>query len=137
MANKKILCFTIGWSEVYLEQVLVDLNEIPIFFVCKDSKSNYYLVLAADLDEFLYWTVQIPLSELLDLLHGKLTMREAITNRTYYWEILTGQDIESDEITLKPMKSIDRSLLPNEGAFYKVLQEDVKKFVKRLEQEQR
>ena len=31
------LCFYIEGNALYLEQVLVDYNSIPIFFVCRDE----------------------------------------------------------------------------------------------------
>ena len=44
------LCFNIEGIELYLEQVLVDYNDIPIFFLCTGEREQY-LALCYDLDE--------------------------------------------------------------------------------------
>lgn len=132
---EKILCFILGWSELYLEQVLVSFNDIPGFFVCKDEKGTYYLVLFADMEEFVYWIVEISPTKLSYLLHQGITMREAFTTQPYYWEVFAGEDIESDKARIRSMETIDRSLLPKEGAYYQVLDEEVRKFVEKIAEE--
>ena len=34
-------CFTINGNELYLALNLVDLNNIPIYFVCKNNTGQY------------------------------------------------------------------------------------------------
>ena len=132
---KKILCFVLGWNELYLEQVLVEYDTIPILFVCKDKKGTYYLVLFADMEEFVYWVVEISPMKLSYLFHEGITMREAFTTQQYYWEVFAEEDIESDRSRIRSMETIDKSLLPKEGAYYKVLNEDVRKFVEKIAEE--
>ena len=38
---KKELCFVIDSVKVYLEQVLVDYIDVPIFFLCKGNEQYY------------------------------------------------------------------------------------------------
>ena len=38
---KKELCFIIDGQELYLEKVLVDYMEVPIFFLCKAGEKYY------------------------------------------------------------------------------------------------
>ena len=47
------LCFRIENIELYLEQVLVDYMDIPIFFLCK-GVGEYYLVLCTNINELNY-----------------------------------------------------------------------------------
>ena len=52
MMNKK-LCFNIENQYLYLEQVLVDYMDIPIFFLCKDKKhSNSWDRVSKSLKEY-------------------------------------------------------------------------------------
>ena len=67
---KKELCFVIDSVKVYLEQVLVDYIDVPIFFLCKGNE-QYYLALCIDIDELEYIVVKPSLLEVYYLLHGK------------------------------------------------------------------
>ena len=55
------LCFYIEKKDIYLEQILVDYMNVPIFFLCKDDK-QYYLALCSNMDELNYIVVQISLT---------------------------------------------------------------------------
>ncbi len=132
---EKILCFVLGWNELYLEQVLVWFNEIPLFFICKDHKGAYYLALFADMEEWVYWVVEISPLKLSYLLHERMTMQEAFTTQQYFWEVFAGEEIESDRSRIRSMETIDKSLLPKEGAYYKVLNKEVRKYVEKFEEE--
>ena len=65
------LCFNIENQDLYLEQVLVDYMDIPIFFLCKNKK-QYYIALCTDIDELRYIVTKLSLSEVYNLLHGKV-----------------------------------------------------------------
>ena len=61
------LCFYIEGNQLYLEQVLVEYNDIPIFFVCRDTAAHY-VVLCSDLEEFRYMVVKAANEDLFRLL---------------------------------------------------------------------
>jgi len=77
----KELCFNIENQDLYLEQVLVDYMDIPIFFLCKDNR-QYYIALCTDIDDLGYIVAKLSLSEVYNLLHGKMPMRDATTGST-------------------------------------------------------
>ena len=88
----KELCFNIEKINLYLEQVLVDYMDIPIFFLCSGGK-QYYLALCTDIDELNYIVVRLPLIDVYNLLHGKISMRDAILKQNEYWDLNQGQPI--------------------------------------------
>lgn len=121
-------CFCIEGNELYLEQVLVDHNDIPIFFVCKDTMA-YYVVLCSDIEELSYIVIEPSTLDLYRLLHGMLSMREVFTKQKNYWEIISGETIESDVVLCKPIQEIDHSVLPEEGACFEILTDEVSSYV--------
>ena len=83
------LFFYIEKKDIYLEQILVDYMNVPIFFLCKDDK-QYYLALCSNMDELNYIVVQISLTDTYNLLHGKIAMRDVFLKQEEYWEIFSG-----------------------------------------------
>lgn len=128
----KELCFCIEGNELYLEQVLVDYNDVPIFFVCKGNEA-YYAVLCSDIEELSYIVVKLPDIDLYNLLHGILSMREVFTRQKSYWDIISGEKIEADIVTYKAMEEIDYSILPEEGAYFEILTDEVSLYVKKFD----
>lgn len=129
---EKELCFYIEGNKLYLEQVLVDYNDIPIFFVCKDD-NTYYVALCSDIEELSYIVVKLSEVELFNLLHGKLSMREAFTIQQKYWEVKSGEEIEADTVICRPIEEIDCSVLPQEGACFEILTDEVSAYVKKFD----
>lgn len=66
----KILCFKLNNDELYLNQILVDYTNIPIFFICK-GKKDYYLVLLTDYNNYNYIIVTITKDDIYNLLTQK------------------------------------------------------------------
>lgn len=62
-------CFIIGQVNIYLEQVLVENDGVPILFVGK-SDERRYLILCVDTDVLRYFAVRISRKDLCDLLQG-------------------------------------------------------------------
>lgn len=111
----KELCFCIEGNNLYLEQVLVDYNDVPIFFVCRDNTTPY-VVLCTDPEKLSYVVVSASEDDVSGLLHGKLPMRDIFTKQTSYWEIVSGEDIRDDLVLPKFIEELDYSVLPDEGA---------------------
>lgn len=130
----KELCFCIEGSKLYLEQVLVDYNEIPIFFICKDDTS-YYVVVCADVEELRYIVVKVSDVDLYSLLHGCISMREIFTLQESFWEIISGEEIETDIISYKAIEQIDSSVLPKQGAYFEILTDEIDLYVNKFDEE--
>ena len=113
----KILCFKLNNDELYLDQTLVNYNGIPIFFICK-RKEEYYLVLCTDYENYNYIIVIISVNDIYNLLHQKITMKKVILKQKEYWEVLSGDKIDKDTVTLKSMTEIDFSCLPQDKFYY-------------------
>ncbi len=130
----KELCFIIEKKELYMEQVLVDYMDVPIFFLCKD-KSQYYIVLCVNMEELQYIVTKLPLVDVYELLHGKLPMRDSILKQDIYWMIESGEEICMDIVIKHKISDIDYSLLPEENACFEVLTERIKKYVQNFDEE--
>lgn len=128
----KNLCFCIENKNLYLEQVLVEYMDIPIFFLCKNC-NQYYIALCIDADELNYIIVQVSSSNIYNLLHGKLPMRNVILNQCEYWEVHSGEDVSLDIVTKHFMDELDVSFMPEEKAYFKILTEEIKVFVKNFD----
>lgn len=122
------LCFIIDSNKLYLEQILVEYNDVPIYFICKDSK-EYYISLCSDIEELCYFVVKVSELDIYNLLHGNLTMRDSIIKQSYYWEIVSADEMENDRVELKCIDDLDLSVLPEEGAYFSILTEEISKYV--------
>ncbi|MCI6552701.1 MAG: hypothetical protein MR430_04040, partial [Lachnospiraceae bacterium] len=66
MINKE-LCFNIENNNLYLEQILVDYMEVPIFFLCRGA-NQYYVALCTDIAELHYIVAKLSLPDVYNLL---------------------------------------------------------------------
>ena len=123
----KELCFRIDNDDLSLDQVLVDYDGIPIFFLCKGKEKNY-LSLCVDCENYNYIVVEVSLVDIYDLLHENISMREIILKQNKYWMVFSGIDISEDRVEIKKMEDIDQSCLPKEGACYKVLTKPIRQY---------
>lgn len=129
------LCFNIENQYLYLEQVLVDYMDIPIFFLCKDKK-QYYIALCTDIDELSYIVTKLSLSEVYNLLHGKIPMRDVFLKQQEYWEIVSVDEVCMDNmVTKKKIEALEQSLLPEADACFKILTKQIKLFVQKFDDE--
>lgn len=126
------LCFRIEGIELYLEQVLVDYMDIPIFFLCK-GESNYYLVLCADVDELNYIIVRLSMNDLYELLHGERSIRNIILKQNEYWNVISGEEIPLDKVEELSTPKLDVSLLPKEDVYFKIVSTKLENYVKKFD----
>lgn len=128
------LCFRIEGIELYLEQVLVDYMDIPIFFLCK-GESNYYLVLCTDIDELNYIIVRLSMNDVYDLLHGGESIRNAILKQNEYWNVISGKETPLDKVEKLSIPELDVSLLPKEDVYFEIVSMKLEKYVKKFDME--
>lgn len=130
----KELCFNIENKDLFLEQVLVDYMDIPVFFLCK-GENQYYVALCTDIDELNYIVVKSSLFDVYNLLHGKIPMRDIILKQKEYWDVVSGNEISLDIITKKNINSLEKALLPEETACFKILTKKIQLFVEKFDGE--
>lgn len=95
--SKEVLCFKIEGKELYLEQILVDFNDVAIFFLCK-NEVQYYIALCADYHESTYIVAKVTIEDIYKLLHSELTMRDFILKQKEYYQVYSGFTIDRDKI---------------------------------------
>ena len=130
MNNK--LCFRIENIELYLEQVLVDYMDIPIFFLCK-GESNHYLVLCTDIDELNYIIVKLSMNDVYELLHGEESIRNIILKQKEYWNVISGEEIPLDKVEKLSISELDLSLLPKENVYFEIVSTKLENYVKKFD----
>ena len=128
------LCFRIEGIELYLEQVLVDYMDIPIFFLCK-GEGNYYLVLCTDMDELNYIIVRLSMNNVYELLHGGESIRNTILKQNEYWNVISGREIPLDEIERLSISELDVGLLPKENVYFEIVSMKLENYVKKFDTE--
>ena len=122
------LCFCVNGEEIYLDKVLVDYEHVPVFFVCV-SANGYYISLCTDIEQLSYILVKVSRADLYEMLQGHITMRNIILKQKYYYAIESGDDIASDVVTHKPIGEINKSILPDEGASFEPLTDELCDYV--------
>lgn len=130
--SKEVLCFKIEGKELYLEQILVDFNDVAIFFLCK-NEVQYYIALCADYHESTYIVAKVTIEDIYKLLHSELTMRDFILKQKEYYQIYSGFTIDRDKIEKHKMEDIDESVLP-ENEYFKVLTERIEGYVRKIDE---
>ena len=91
--------------------------------------------LSAQMDELNYIVVKLSLEDTYNLLHGNITMRKAILKQPEYWDIVSGEEISLDTVEKKNINTIKMDLLPEEGACFEILTNQIKKFVQNFDNE--
>lgn len=129
----KELCFVLDGKELYLDQILVDYDDIPIFYLCK-SGDERYLVLSADLDEEKYIIVKPSQKEILDMLCGKTAMREVITEQSFFWEVFAKEEYSEDIVVKKDICQMPDGVLPYKDAYFKAVTPQIKEYIAKLKQ---
>lgn len=127
-------CFYIEGNYLYLEQALVVYNGIPIFFLCKSGK-KYYTALCTNTEEMTYIVVETPALEIYKLLHGRVAMRDVILKADRYWQVVSAEDMLQDDVKCFAIDTLDQSQLPEAGAYYKVLSDDIQAYVQAFDRE--
>lgn len=130
----KELCFQIDSEDLYLEQTLVEYMGIPIFFLCK-SKQNYFISLCTDIEQLNYIVSKLTLSDVHDLLHGTIPMRDVFLKQKSYWSVISGDSISSDIVNKHHDIKLYDSYLPEKDAYFKVLTHEIESYVKQFDKE--
>mgnify|MGYP003274177356 FL=1 len=125
------LCFVVNHVEIYLEQVLVENDGVPILFVGKNNERRY-LILCVDMDVLRYFAVRISRKDLSDLLQGTVPMRDIFLRQAVFWDITAGDDMKDDVIVGHSISNADVDMLPRENAVFEILTEDVAQFARKI-----
>ncbi|MDE6566487.1 MAG: hypothetical protein K2K70_02000 [Lachnospiraceae bacterium] len=127
----KELCFIIETKEIYLEEVLVEYMDVPVFFLCKDS-DDYYVSLCTDMEELNYIVVPASVDDIYRLLNGKNSMRNVILDQSEYWKVYSGSEIIDDKVYKCKMDEIDKDVLPDEDACFEILTAEHRKYTEQF-----
>ena len=106
--------------------------DIPIFFLCSDLQ-QYYVASCTDIDELNYIVVKLRLSEVYNLLHGKIPMRDVILKQKEYWDVMSGEKIVSDIVVKRSIDEIELEALPEKTACFKILTEQMRLYVQKFD----
>lgn len=127
------VCFKLESENLYSEQMLVEYNDDPVFYICKSQTGRYYVVLCVDVEEGNYIVINSKISDVLLMLYGYITMRELYRKVDYFWQVFVGKVIDDDVVTKHNIEDIDTSVLPYEGEYYEILDKEVENYARKLE----
>lgn len=129
--NEQIF-FVIDGKELVLDKVLVEFNEAPIFFVCKNEE-KFFISLCVDMEQERYLVAAVKLGNLSKMLHGKITMRDLILRANLFWDITVGEDVSKDIIIEKNVETISLDELPYEGEYLTLATKDLERYVEKID----
>ncbi|WP_286669916.1 hypothetical protein [Thomasclavelia cocleata] len=127
----KTLCCILNGKNVYLEQILVEYDHIPVFMIGKDEE-NYYLIICSEIEDLHYIIVKSDIKSLYEMLIGSIPMRDLFLSEKRYWDLISGEDTQSDIIEERNIEFLDHDYLPVEGAYYKIVNDDVRLYASSL-----
>lgn len=129
----KIKCFKINDCILYLEVVLLEFDKVPMLFICRGN-NEYYLALCTDLDELEYIVIPTKPYYLVQMLRGKIAMRDMFEIPPHYYLVHSSNNIESDVVEDKKIEDIDKGSLPIHGVRYTIFSDEVEGFTKDMEE---
>lgn len=129
---KGTVFFVIEGKELIVDQVLVEYNEAPIFFVCKDENS-YYIASCIDLEKERYFVAAVELSSLAKMLHGQVSMRKFLLQSEEYWDVVVSEDISQDMVVKKRTVEVCLDDLPYENAYFTVATKEIERYVEKID----
>jgi len=127
--------FSLENQLLFLDKVFVSSDNFFSFFACIDNTGNRYLCECTDIENDSYIVVKTSIGTIIDMLKGKITMRESLMNADSYLEIIAGEDISEDVVEKKNIKMIDKSVLPDKNAYFKMVTDDLHSYCSKLQAE--
>jgi indole-3-glycerol phosphate synthase len=94
-----------------MEQVLIDYNEDPVFYVCKDNE-KYFLVLCTDIENMKYYVSEVGIHTLAELVNGEKPMRDAFLMGSSFWMVAASDNPENDLVNPFIVEEIDLADMP-------------------------
>lgn len=128
----KELCFFINDDALFLDKVLVAFNDTPIFFVCCDSESDYYLVLCTNIEDLEYIIVKTSLQMIYRILTQKAEMRAPFAEADHFWYVKAGVSPHEDEVEHLEREQMDLDVLPYPKAMYETISADDLAYVDKI-----
>lgn len=127
-----LMCFKLDNECLYSEQMLVEFNEDPVFYICKSQTGKYYVVLCLDVEEGNYTIINSEVHDILLMLYNKITMRNLYERVDYFWKVCVGKKIEDDVVIKYNIEDIDTSILPYEGAYFVNYNQEIEDYALKL-----
>jgi hypothetical protein len=127
------ICFKLGNECLYSEQMLVEYNNDPVFYICKSQNDNYYVVLCLDVEVGEYTIINPNVRDILLMLYGKIPMRNLYNRVNLFWKVSVGKEIEEDIVTKHDIKDINKNILPYEGEYFIIYNQEIKDYVAKME----
>lgn len=127
--------FPIKNELVFTDKILIEVNGIPLFMVCKGSKGTYYLAISIDYEILAYYVFKTDLNFLYQMLIGKITIMEAITESDELYLVqLKGSSEYKEPIHKISYNELKADLLPEPDKKFKILNRDIAEYTEKLKE---
>lgn len=125
--------FPIKNELVFTDKILIEVNGIPLFMVCKGSKGTYYLAISIDYEILAYYVFKTDLDTLYQMLIGKITIMEVIkeSNELYLVQ-LKGSSKYKELINKISYEELKVELLPDPDKKFKIINRDIAEYAEKL-----
>ncbi len=130
----KEFCFFINNEELYIEQILVELD-YPILYTCVNKYNCRYLVLCIDGDDLEYLVVNVSNDSLIKMLNKEIPMREVFLESTEAYLISPSEDYTKDTIKEVKTTELNDDYLPVENALFEIESDSLNQYVDKIKEE--
>lgn len=120
---------------LYIDQVFLEFEKIPILFSCVDESDNLYLCLCSEIRKIQRWIISpIDNTLLIDMLKDKITIYEAFINSVESKLVIEYNKQNEGQLKIEKVKfsSLTQYDLPDEGEFLED-EESFCDYIKKLE----
>lgn len=125
--------FSIKNELVFTDKILIEVNGILLFMVCKGSKGTYYLAISIDYEILAYYVFKTDLNILYQMLIGKITIMEVITESDELYLVqLKGSSEYKEPINKISYNELKVDLLPEPDKKFKILNRDIAEYAEKL-----
>ncbi len=130
----RIDCFELNLKHLYLEQVLIEDDGLPLFYVCRDQNDLRYIVSLVNKKTNKYLIAETKTEWIIDLLEQRMTMQEIMLKSSFVWEIIADEDADfsKDKIRTIPCNQIKQQDLAKNDSYYKICTKQEAKYLKKL-----
>ncbi len=125
------LCFIIEDTRLYLDQVLIDYNEDPVFYVCRDDET-FYLVLCTDIGNMQYYISRVEVNTLSEMVNGEMPMRDAFLRGNAFWAVSASDNPANDTVRCIELDELKLTDLPKENARFDIYSPELQAYGRKL-----
>lgn len=113
----KMLFAEVDNKKIWIDEVLIDYDGAPIFFVCKDVDEQYYASVCIDFDKEEYIIATTTPKDMVQMLKGEESIRNYFLKGNKFWLARFCNGILIGSVNEKKLNEINMEALPKVGEY--------------------